>query len=85
MVDLKEMLKEAIRRTSVQPAGQRFCVKDLFTGTEWNMLDVGSKRQLGILYSKEYKRGGIQGIVRVENNKQHHNVFMKTQLPQEVK
>ena len=77
MVEIKAMLKEAIFRTDQQPIGQIFRVKDLFTGTEWAKLSAGEKRQLGILYSNEYKNNQIHGVKKIDNNKQHHCVYKK--------
>lgn len=77
MADLRKMLDKAISLTKQQPPGREFEVKMLFSGTEWDELDVGEKRQLGILYSKEYKEGRLPGIQRIENNRQHHSVYRK--------
>ena len=77
MAELKKWLKEVVFRATQQPKGQIFEIKMLFTGTEWNKLSVGEKRQLGSLFSNELKEGNIPDIIRVENNKQHHNVYQK--------
>ena len=77
MAVLQEMLQKAILLTMQQPTGQAFEVKKLFPGIEWDKMTVGEKRQLGTLYSNEYKNGRIKGIRRIENNKQHHNVYLK--------
>ena len=77
MAVLQEMLQKAILLTMQQPAGRTFEVKKLFPGTEWDKMTVGEKRQLGTLYSNEYKNGRIKGIRRIENNKQNHSVYLK--------
>jgi len=77
VTEIKVMLNEAIFRTNQQPIGQIFRVKDLFTGTEWGKLSAGEKRQLGILYSNEYKNNQIHDVKKLENNKQHHSVYQR--------
>ncbi len=77
MIELQEMLKTAIELTSQQPMGCKFEIKKLFSGTEWDKLTAGEKRHLGIMYSNEYKNGKIKGIRKIENNKQHHNMYEK--------
>ena len=77
MADLPNWLRDAVQRTSEQPPGKKFEVKNLFKGVEWDKLTSGEKRQLGILYSTEYKEGRIPSIRRITNNKQHHNMYEK--------
>ena len=75
MVDLEERLAEAIKLTKRQPIGSKFVVRKLFSGTYWDELTVGEKRLLGTMYSNAYKNGNIPGIIKLENNKQHHSVY----------
>ena len=75
VAELSTWLREAIRCTSRQQQGKKFEVKELFTGTEWDNLTSGEKRQLGVLYSSEYREGRIPSVRKIDNNKQHHSMY----------
>lgn len=57
--------------------GQQFEVKSLFTGAKWNELSAGDKRSFGRYFSGKVKDGMLSNVVKVGEEKSHHNKYMK--------
>lgn len=44
------LLNQAIKELKHLHPGEKFLVKDLFKGYEWNRIDIGDRRTLGTLF-----------------------------------
>ena len=77
-MNYEEYLDEAIQflETSVKQ-GQKFELKDLFSGVRWNALDSGEKRGFGAYFSRQYKDGRLPMIEKMGETKSHHNKYIK--------
>lgn len=67
-----DCINEAISEVSNINTGEKFLVKDLFKGYEWNRLAIGDRRLLGTLFLNEVRNGKLRGEV-IEGNKSSAN------------
>lgn len=58
-------------------SGQKFEVKGLFEGVEWNKLAPGDKRSFGRYFSSKVKDGELCNVKKSGENKSHHNEYIK--------
>lgn len=63
---------------SVRP-GEKFELKSLFQGHEWEKLANGERRTFGSYFSKAVKEGRIKYVQKCENTKTHHNQYIKVE------
>ncbi|MGM7665114.1 single-stranded DNA-binding protein [Bacillaceae bacterium C204] len=55
----------AIQEVENLNSDERFLVKDLFKGYEWNRLAIGDRRSLGALFLHEVKYGELKERIQV--------------------
>ena len=70
-MDFESWLKSAKNATLVLNDGTVFCLKDLFSGVQWNTLTRGQKLTCGKLFKNAVLRGevcGINYIGKADNN-----------------
>ncbi|MFP5116142.1 single-stranded DNA-binding protein [Neobacillus sp. 204] len=60
-----DCLKLAIQEVENLNSDERFLVKDLFKGYEWNRLAIGDRRSLGALFLHEVKYGELKERIQV--------------------
>lgn len=60
-----ECLKLAIQEVKNLDPGEKFLVKDLFKGYEWNRLAIGDRRSLGSLFLHEVKDGDLKDEIKI--------------------
>lgn len=56
---------------------ERFEVKHLFPGHEWEGLERGEKISFGRYFSAAVNEGRIEMVERCGEGKSHHNVYQK--------
>ncbi|MDL4842487.1 single-stranded DNA-binding protein [Aquibacillus rhizosphaerae] len=61
-----ECLKLAIQEVQNLDPGEKFLVKDLFKGYEWNRLAIGDRRLLGSLFLHEVKNRDLKDKIKIE-------------------
>ena len=54
-----DCLKQAINEVQQLNCGEKFLLKDLFKGYEWNRLNIGDRRSLGSLFLHEVNNGAL--------------------------
>ncbi len=62
---LKEMAQAA---TGEVYSKEKFLVKDLFRGFEWNRIEKGNRTKLGAIFLAHVKSGGIPGVEPEKNS-----------------
>ena len=77
-MNYEEWLGRAVQAldTHIQD-GRKFEIKHLFPGHEWEALSRGERIGFGIYFSNAVKDGQIDGVVRCEEGKNHHNQYRK--------
>ncbi|MBQ6420685.1 MAG: DUF1413 domain-containing protein [Clostridia bacterium] len=58
-------------------SGQRFEVKQLFPGHEWEALSRGERSNFGKLFSEAVREDRIPTIEKCGEGKTHHNQYTK--------
>lgn len=56
-------LQIAIKEVDHLNEGEIFLLKDLFKGYEWNRLNIGERRSLGLLFLHEVKHGNLSTTI----------------------
>lgn len=74
MIDVNELLEEAIRETDNLNAGEVFLVKDLFKGYVWNRIPRKDRLLLGTLFLNRVSKmnGYIKAIEKTSSNQQKY-------------
>ncbi len=75
MVNLQDMLDDAIERAKKQPTGKKFTAKGLFLETEWNALE-GYKSKFGVDFSNAISCGRAPNVIKLDKNKSGHQYYM---------
>lgn len=57
--------------------GEKFELKSLFLGHEWETFDNGERRTFGAYFSRAVKEGRVKNVQKCENAKNHHNQYIK--------
>lgn len=70
-----ELAKRAIE-ANIQ-VGQKFEVKNLFTGYDWEQLSRGERSSFGKYFSGAVKDGRLPMVERCEENRNRHNQYVK--------
>ncbi|MDD4590345.1 MAG: single-stranded DNA-binding protein [Parabacteroides sp.] len=76
MLDVNELLNNAIKETENLNQGEVFLVRDLFKGYEWNRISRSERLLLGTLflnYVKTYKNF-IQAIEKTSSGQQKYKI-----------
>ena len=76
MLDVNELLNNAIKETENLNQGEVFLVRDLFKGYEWNRISRSERLLLGTLflnYVKTYKNS-IQAIEKTSSGQQKYKI-----------
>lgn len=60
-----ECFKLAVQEVENLAPGEKFLIKDLFKGYEWNRLAIGDRRSLGSLFLHEVKDGDLQNQITI--------------------
>ncbi|MDD2216226.1 MAG: single-stranded DNA-binding protein [Eubacteriales bacterium] len=79
MVDVNELLVEAIRETENLNEGEVFLVKDLFKGYAWNRITRKDRLLLGTLFLNWVNKtdGNIKAIEKTSSNQQRYEKYIK--------
>ena len=74
MIDVNELLKEAIRETENLNDGEVFLVKDLFKGYVWNRIPRKDRLLLGTLFLNHVSKmhGNLKAIEKTSSNQQRY-------------
>ena len=74
MIDVNELLEEAIRETENLNEGEVFLVKDLFKGYIWNRIPRKDRLLLGTLFLNRVSKmkGNIKTIEKTSSNQQKY-------------
>jgi len=74
MVDVNQLLEDAINETRNLKDGEIFLVEDLFKGYFWKRIPHGDRLLLGILFLKnvDQKTGDIQIIEKTSSKQQRY-------------
>ncbi|MCR1934352.1 single-stranded DNA-binding protein [Clostridium tepidum] len=74
MIDVNELLEEAIRETENLNDGEVFLVKDLFKGYVWNRIPRKDRLLLGTLFLNRVSKmkGNIKAIEKTSSNQQKY-------------
>ncbi len=70
-----DMAKRAIEE-KIQ-VGQKFEVKNLFAGYDWEQLSKGERSSFGKHFSDAVKDGRLPMVERCEESKNRHNQYVK--------
>lgn len=79
MIDVNDLLEEAIKETENLNDGEVFLVKDLFKGYVWNRIAVKDRLLLGTLFLNYVHRMN-GGLLVVEKTSSHQQRYKKAQL-----
>lgn len=79
MVDVNELLDEAIKETDNIQEDEIFLVRDLFKGYVWNRIPLKDRLLLGTLFLNQINRtgGNIQTIEKTSSNQQRYEKICK--------
>jgi len=77
MIDINDLLSDAIKETENLADGEVFLVKDLFKGYVWNRIEVKNRLLLGTLFLNHVNKGGT-GFIAVEKTSSHQQRYKKT-------
>lgn len=74
MIDVNELLEEAIRETENLNEGEVFLVKDLFKGYIWNRIPRKDRLLLGTLFLNRVSKmkGNIKAIEKTSSYQQKY-------------
>lgn len=74
MIDVNELLVEAINETENLNAGEIFLVRELFIGYKWNRIPHKDRLLLGILFLNHVNKtnGVLQAIEKTPSNQQRY-------------
>lgn len=74
MIDVNELLEEAIRETDNLNEGEVFLVKDLFKGYVWNRILRKDRLLLGTLFLNWVNKtdGNLKAIEKTSSNQQRY-------------
>ena len=76
-MDYEGWFEKALTTISTLSSGDTFEAKDLFKGTEWDLLTNGEKRSVGRYFSSKVNDGVIGDVARKGEGKTHHNEYVK--------
>jgi hypothetical protein len=76
MTALGELLNKAVSELDNMESGERFLVRDLFKGYEWNRIADGDKKTLGRMFLYEYEKGAV-AVNKLEKNLQRQQWYSK--------
>ena len=78
-MNLKEKIEEAIKTiNNTIKVNQRFELKDLFPGCEWEKIPKGDRIKLGKYLKNEVKEGNIPQVKFVDKKSNNHSEYKKT-------
>ncbi|WP_338487914.1 single-stranded DNA-binding protein [Ruoffia tabacinasalis] len=74
MIDVNQLLEEAIRESENLNEGKVFLVKDLFKGYVWNRIPRKDRLLLGTLFLNMVNKmeGNIKAIEKTSSNQQRY-------------
>ena len=77
-MDFNEWMQNAIDRIATNVnINQRFELKDLFEGCEWNQLSKGERISFGKYFANEVRENRILGVQSLERGKNNHSRYTK--------
>lgn len=77
-MDFNEWTRNAIDRIAINVNfNQRFELKDLFEGCEWDRLSKGEKISFGKYFANEVRENRILGVRALERGKNNHSRYTK--------
>ncbi|MGC4019427.1 MAG: single-stranded DNA-binding protein [Muricomes sp.] len=79
MIDVNDLLEEAVKETENLMDGEVFLVKDLFKGYIWNRIAVKDRLLLGILFLN-YVHKTNKDVLVLEKTSSHQQRYKKVQL-----
>lgn len=79
MVDVNELLDEAIKETDNLQENEIFLIRDLFKGYVWNRIPLKDRLLLGTIFLNQINRdgGNIQAIEKTSSNQQRYEKIYK--------
>lgn len=77
-MDFNEWTQNAINRIAMNVNfNQRFELKDLFEGCEWNRLSKGERISFGKYFANEVRENRIFGVRALARGKNNHSRYTK--------
>ena len=77
-MDFNEWTQNAINRIATHVNfNQRFELKDLFEGCEWDRLSKGERISFGKYFANEVRENRIPGVQALERGKNNHSRYTK--------
>lgn len=79
IVDVNELLDEAIKETGNLQENEIFLIRDLFKGYVWNRIPLKDRLLLGTLFLNQINRdgGNIRAIEKTSSNQQRYEKICK--------
>ena len=76
MTVLGELFNKAVNELVNLRHGERFLVRDLFKGYEWNRIADGDRKNLGRMFLYEYEKGALE-INKLNKNTMSQQYYSK--------
>ena len=78
MTVLGELFNRAVRELDNLRQGEKFLVRDLFKGYEWNRIPDGDRKTLGRMFLYEYEKGTLN-VNKLHKNAMNQQYYSKKQ------
>ena len=76
MTALGELFNKAVAELENLRQGERFLVRDLFKGYEWNRIADSDRKTLGRMFLYEYEKGALE-VNKLSKNGQSQQWYSK--------
>lgn len=77
MIDVNNLLTQAISETTKLNVGEKFLVKDLFKGYEWNRIPRNTRLLLGTLFLNAVNNNADLKIQTIEKSSSNQQKYQK--------
>ena len=77
MIDVNNLLTQAISETTKLNVGEKFLVKDLFKGYEWNRIPRNTRLLLGTLFLNAVNNNANLKIQTIEKSSSNQQKYQK--------
>lgn len=76
-MDYIALLNKAKTKIELLPVGERFEVKSLFQGVDWEKVSVGQRRSFGKFFSNEVDDGKVSHVRKIGKASNNHMQYEK--------
>lgn len=74
---LNELFEQAKKSTEDVSTNEKYIVKDLFRGFEWNRIPKGFRTKLGGMYLRDVEEKRIKNIKALGKTAQNQQIYIK--------